>query len=67
MAEHTKPDTVTREAEAEQARKVAGADRAPTADEAAAADANTLDPSAAAHEKEMNERGAHQQGEGRLP
>ena len=67
MAEHTNPDTTTHAAEAEQAGKAAGADRPPTADESAAADGNTLDSSVSAHEREMNERGAHQQGEGRLP
>jgi hypothetical protein len=67
MAQHTNPDAQTRAAEAEQARKTAGPDRPPTAEEAAAADGNTLDSSVSAHEREMNERGAHQQGEGRLP
>jgi hypothetical protein len=67
MADHTSPNAATRAAEAAQAGTPAGADRFPTEEEAALADANRLDPSVSAHEEEMNERGAHQEGEGRLP
>ena len=45
----------------------AGADREPTPDEEQRADALELDPEVAEHEKEMMERGARQQGEGKLP
>ena len=39
----------------------------PTGDEEAKAEENALDPEVAEHEREMLERGANQQGEGRLP
>ncbi len=63
----TRPDGETRAAERDEASVTAGADREATPEEAEVADAHELDPEAAAHEKEMNERGANQQGEGRLP
>ena len=63
----TRPSAETRAAERDDARTRAGADRAPTADEEQRADALELDPEAAEHEKEMLERGARQQGEGKLP
>jgi hypothetical protein len=63
----TRPSPETRAAEREEARQPAGADRAPTPEEERLADTHDVDPDAAAHEKEMNERGAKQQGEGRLP
>ncbi len=67
--ERTADTTVaeTRAAERAEAQQSAGADRAPTAEEEARADAVELDPDVVAHEEEMLERGAHQQGEGRLP
>lgn len=67
MADHTKPSADTRAEEAHEAREGHGPDRAPTAEEAALADDNAPNPETAAHEREMDERGAHQQGEGRLP
>ena len=39
----------------------------PTPEEERLAETHDVDPEAAAHEKEMNERGAKQKGEGRLP
>ena len=63
----TTPDPQTRETERHEATTEAKADRAPTADEQRLADEHELDTSVAAHEKEMNERGAKQRGEGRLP
>lgn len=63
----TTPDPQTREAERHEATTHATADRAPTADEERLADEHELDDSVAAREKEMNERGANQRGEGRLP
>ncbi len=63
----TRPNSETRDAEREEADRRAGADRAPTADEAERADAHTADPDVAEHEREMAERGANQEGEGRLP
>jgi hypothetical protein len=42
-------------------------DRDPTGQEEAAAEVRVVDPDVAEHEKEALKRGAHQQGEGRLP
>ncbi len=67
MPDHTKPSADTRAEEAREARQSHGADRDPTADEEELAEGNTPNPETAAHEREMDERGAHQQGEGRLP
>ena len=63
----TRPSAKTRAAEREEARQAAGADREPTIEEERLAETHEVDRDAAAHEKEMNERGAKQQGEGRLP
>jgi hypothetical protein len=67
MADRTNPDSATREEEAREARTPAGAPQQPTPEEERAADSNKLDPEVAEHEREMGERGANQQGEGRLP
>jgi hypothetical protein len=67
MADHTLPSKETRAEEADEARQQAAAGRGPTPTEEAAADSNEPSPSVAEHEQEMQERGAHQQGEGRLP
>jgi hypothetical protein len=67
MDERTRPDKDTRAAEREDAETKAGADRMPTPEEAAIADDLELDPEVAEHEREMAERGAHQEGEGRVP
>jgi hypothetical protein len=58
---------VTREAERREAGRSSVADRAPTPDEVAAAESNDLDEDVTAHEREMAERGANQEGEGRVP
>jgi hypothetical protein len=63
----TRPSAETRAAEREEASTGPGADREPTPDEEQRADALELDPEVAQHEKEMMERGARQQGEGKLP
>jgi hypothetical protein len=63
----TRPTPDTRAAERDDAQRKAGADREPTAEEAARADELELDPEVAEHEREMAERGADQKGEGRLP
>ena len=63
----TRPDGETRATEREDAERPAGADREPTAEEEATAESRTLDPEVAEHEREMAERGANQEGEGRLP
>jgi len=63
----TTPSTETRAAERKDAAKAAGADRPPSAEEEAAAEAaGDLDPSVAEHGRDMSERGARQQGEGRI-
>ncbi len=64
----TRPDEVTRGAERSEADAGHVAGRPATGDEAAAADEGRrhLDlEDVAAHEREMAERGAHEQGEGR--
>jgi hypothetical protein len=65
--DQTRPSEQTRAAERAEASVHAGADRMPTPDEEATADSLESDPDVAAHEKEMAERGAKQQGEGRIP
>ena len=63
----TNPSRETRDAEQEEARAPHTADRPPTGEEAELAEREPLDPDVAEHERDMTERGAHQQGEGRLP
>ena len=63
----TTPDARTREAERAEAAVTAGADRAPTPDEARTADAQHIDDTVREHQREMAERGAKQKGEGRIP
>jgi hypothetical protein len=63
----TRPSPETRAAERAEASKTAAADRQPTPEEQKIADSLELDPEVAKHEKEMLERGAHQEGEGKLP
>ena len=65
MAGQTKPSDVTRAEEAREAKKGHDAGREPTADEAAAAEKQSVDPKTREGYEEMNERGAHQQGEGK--
>jgi hypothetical protein len=67
MADRTRPSDETKEAERAEAEVHAGADRQPTPDEEKVADELKPDPDVSAHEKEMAERGVHQQGEGRIP
>jgi hypothetical protein len=63
----TRPSSETRAAERDDAEHPAGAGREATAEEAERADDHELGPDGAEHEREMNERGAKQEGEGRLP
>jgi hypothetical protein len=65
--EPTRPSAETREAESVESQAKHESDRAPTPEEEAAAEAQKADPDVAEHEEEMLERGANQQGEGRLP
>jgi hypothetical protein len=67
MDEHTKPSPETRAEEREEAKAAHEPDRPPTADEEAAAADLKIDADAAEHYEEMAERGAKQQGEGRIP
>jgi hypothetical protein len=66
MPEPTRPSPDTRDEERREAQSAHDADREPTADEEAIADELELDPAVAEHEREMAERGAHQEGEGRI-
>jgi hypothetical protein len=65
-AQPTRPSAETREAERAEAQAKHESDRAPTPDEEAVA-AQDVEPDVAEHEEEMLERGANQQGEGRVP
>jgi hypothetical protein len=67
MADPTRPSRATRDAERREAQVPPEADRAPTSDEEAAAEGHDVDDEVAAHAREMNERGARQEGEGRVP
>ena len=62
-----RPNSKTRKAELADARTKPHADRAPTADEEKLADSQELDPDVSDHAREMIQRGADQEGEGRLP
>lgn len=62
----TTPDDATRDAEHRDEQARASAGQMPTPDEARAAEMNDVDPAVAAAEKEATERGARQQGEGRI-
>jgi len=63
----TRPSKETRAAERNEAQRPASAGREASPEEAERADSHEFDPEVAEHEREMNERGAEQQGEGRLP
>ena len=67
MSDSTRPTPKTREAERAEAEVHAQPDRMSTVDEETKAEENDLDPEVSEHEREMLERGAQQQGEGRLP
>ena len=67
MTDPTRPDAATRAAERDEASRAAGSDRMPTPEEERQAEERELDPAVAEHEREMLERGAGQEGEGRLP
>lgn len=67
MMEREQPSGATRAAERAEAERDAGSDRMPTEDEERAAEAASIDDDVREHEKEMAERGARQEGEGRIP
>ena len=62
-----RPSAKTREAERADARAEPHADRQPTRDEEKLVDGQELDPDVADNAREMIQRGAGQEGEGRLP
>jgi hypothetical protein len=66
-SEQTRPSKATRETEREDAATKAHADREPTSAEEKLAESTKPDPAVAEHYEEMAERGANQEGEGRLP
>jgi hypothetical protein len=57
----------TRDADRRDAEKAHEPDRMPTDEEERLAEEHDVDPEAAEHYEEMAERGADQQGEGRVP
>lgn len=57
----------TRQEEEREAKRAAGADRAPTPEEEAAAEGQQVDPDVRENVREAVERGANQKGEGRIP
>ena len=59
-------DEATKAEEAREAAVAHTADRAPTPDEEAAAEGNTLEPGVAEHEREMGKIGAEVKGEGEI-
>jgi hypothetical protein len=65
--DRTRPSRKTRDEERREANDTAGAGREPTPEEEAAADRNEPDEAVAEHYEEMTERGASQEGEGRVP
>jgi hypothetical protein len=68
MADVTRPDAETREAEQDEAHAAHSADRPPTAAETEAAEAQgDVDESVARAERDMAKKGANAEGEGRVP
>lgn len=66
MTEHTTPSNATRAAEQAAAGKAHEAGAAATDEESRLADSNKVSPGVAEHEKDMQEKGANQKGEGRV-
>jgi hypothetical protein len=67
VAERTKPSTKTRETEHREAHMHADGGPTPTPDEERAAESVEVDEHVAVAYEEQIERGAKQQGEGRIP
>jgi hypothetical protein len=65
--ERTTPDARTKDAERAEAQTATSVDREPTKDEADKAETHAVEPDVREHAEEMYEKGAHQQGEGRVP
>lgn len=66
-ADRERPSDATKAAERDEADTKAGADRMPTEDEERVAEEQSIDDDVREHAKDMTERGARQQGEGRIP
>jgi len=66
-AERERPSDATKAAERAEAETHAGADRMPTEDEERVAEEQSIDDDVREHAQDMAERGANQQGEGRIP
>ena len=66
MTEHERPTRKTRAAEREDAGTKPGSDRMPTSEEEELAELHDVDRKVAEHAEEMYERGANQEGEGRI-
>ena len=62
-----RPSDVTRATERADAQRQSGPDREPTEDEVREAEQQSIDDDVREHEHEMAERGARQEGEGRIP
>ena len=67
MEQPTRPSRDTRAAERDDAQQPAGADRMPSAEEERLAEEHDVDEAVAENAEEMYERGAENQGEGRIP
>lgn len=65
--ETTNVTDATRDAEEREAARPHIADRAASQDEADALDGEGVDDDVRRHHKEMDERGAHVEGEGQIP
>ena len=66
MTEQTKPTQETREADRAAVNAPHGAEQELTPELEEAAERNTVSPETPEHYQEMTERGANQQGEGRI-
>lgn len=66
MTEQTKPNEQTRQAAQADAQAEHGANETPTPEEEQAAEKNTVSPEVKESYQEATERGASQEGEGRI-
>lgn len=66
MSEHTRPDAQTTQVDRDDAVAAHEPDRMPTPEEERSAELLEVDPEAAEAYEEAMERGAEQQGEGRI-
>ena len=66
MTEQTKPNDATRQADRDAVNVEHGASEVLTPEDERLAEKNTVSPEVPEHYKEMTEKGANQQGEGRI-